>query len=57
MMSELSADLLDLLVCPSCRTKLAWAYEVAELACTGCGLAYPVREGIPILLVDQARRD
>jgi len=55
-MNEVSADLLDLLVCPSCHTKLAWAYEVAELACNGCGLAYPVREGIPILLVDQARQ-
>lgn len=56
-MSELPAELLDLLVCPSCHTKLALDYEASELECTGCSLAYPVRDGIPILLVDQARRD
>jgi hypothetical protein len=56
MMNEVPADLLELLVCPSCHTKLAWDYESAELACGGCSLAYPVRGGIPILLVDQARR-
>lgn len=55
-MSELPASLLEILVCPSCHTKLAWDYEASELACTGCGLAYPVRDGIPILLVDQARK-
>lgn len=57
-MSELPADVLEFLVCPSCHTKLAWDYEASELQCTntGCGLAYPVRGGIPILLVDEARR-
>jgi uncharacterized protein len=57
-MSELPAEVLELLVCPSCHTKLALDYEAAELVCTGagCGLAYPIRGGIPILLVDEARR-
>ena len=57
-MSELPAEVLELLVCPSCHTKLALDYEASELVCTGagCGLAYPVRGGIPILLVDEARR-
>lgn len=57
-MTELPADVLEFLVCPSCHTTLAWDYEAAELQCTnaGCGLAYPVRGGIPILLVDEARR-
>lgn len=57
-MSELPAEVLELLVCPSCHAALAWDYEASELACTGpdCGLAYPVRDGIPILLVDEARR-
>lgn len=57
-MNELPAELLELLVCPSCHAGLAWDYEASELVCTGpdCMLAYPVRDGIPILLVDEARR-
>lgn len=57
-MTEIPADVLAILVCPSCHTSLAWDYEAAELVCTnpGCGLAYPVRDGIPVLLVDEARR-
>lgn len=57
-MSDLPAEVLNLLVCPSCHTKLALDYEAHELVCNGgdCGLAYPIRDGIPILLVDEARR-
>ncbi|HRA75930.1 MAG TPA: Trm112 family protein [Propionicimonas sp.] len=57
-MSELPAEVLAILACPSCHQKLAWDYEAAELVCTAadCGLAYPVVDGIPVLLVDEARR-
>ncbi len=52
--------LLEILVCPQCRAALteAGTGEQPELVCTGddCGLAYPVRDGIPVLLVDEARR-
>ena len=56
-MSELPAELLEILVCPSCHTSLAWDYEASELVCTlpSCGLAYPVRDGIPVLLGYEAR--
>lgn len=55
-------DLLDILVCPSCKKpveqKAAEKGDNAEawLECTGsgCGLRYPVREGIPIMLIDEA---
>jgi uncharacterized protein YbaR (Trm112 family) len=51
--------LLEILACPNCHATLR-ADEVAqELACTNeatCGLIYPVREGIPIMLIDEARR-
>jgi len=46
--------LADLVACPECRAKLAVTAE--SLICTGqeCRLSYPVREGIPLLLVDEA---
>lgn len=57
-MSELDHEVLEFLVCPACHAPFSWDYEAAELVCTGpdCGLIYPVRGGIPILLVDEARR-
>jgi len=56
--SEIVPDVLELLVCPNCRGQLTWAYEASELICTNpeCGLAYPVRQGIPILVTDAARK-
>jgi uncharacterized protein len=56
-MNDLVPEVLDLLVCPNCRARLTWDYEASELVCTSpeCGLAYPVRGGIPILVIDEAR--
>lgn len=50
--------LLELLVCPACRAPLRADEAASELVCTSqsCGLAYPVRDDIPVLLVDEARR-
>jgi uncharacterized protein len=49
--------LLDALVCPvpECRKPFKVAEDESYLQCTGCGRIYPVRDGIPVLLVDQAR--
>ena len=47
-------DLLEILVCPACRQSLAVRDNGAALECAGCAKIYPVRDGIPILLVDQA---
>jgi len=46
--------LLEIIVCPNCRADLA--VEGEELVCSGCGFAYPVRDDIPVLLVDEARK-
>ncbi len=51
---KLDPVLLEIIVCPACRAGLEPQGE--ELVCTGCGLAYPVRDDIPVLLVDEARR-
>jgi uncharacterized protein len=57
---KLDPALLEILACPDCkaplRTDQADAETSTELVCTGCGLAYPVRDDIPVLLVDEARR-
>lgn len=53
---NLHPHLLELLACPSCHQTLAVDEEAEELVCTGCGLAYPVRDDLPVLLVDEARR-
>lgn len=50
---KLDPKLLEIIVCPACHADLA--VEGEELVCSGCGLAYPVRDDIPVLLIDQAR--
>ena len=54
----LSDELLAIIVCPDCHGELDPVETPAggELVCRACGLAYPVRDGIPVLLVDEARR-
>lgn len=51
---RIDPGLLEIIVCPACHADLR--LEGAELVCTGCGLAYPVRDDIPVLLVDEARK-
>ncbi len=53
---KLDAALLEILVCPDCKSALRVDDAASELVCTGCGLAYPVRDDIPVLLVDEARK-
>lgn len=54
---QLSPVLLEVAACPACHSSFAVDHERSELVCTNaaCALAYPVREGIPILLIDEAR--
>lgn len=48
--------LRDILVCPSCKGQLSFQQETQELLCPACRLAFPVRDGIPIMLQDEARK-
>lgn len=53
----LDSRLLEILRCPACTGDfLAPAEEPTELVCSSCGLHYPVRNGVPVLLVDEATR-
>lgn len=57
-MSAIESWLREILRCPACRSTLRDATSPAgepELACTGCSLAYRIDDGIPVLLVDEAR--
>lgn len=47
--------LLELLVCPVTKTALRYDSDAAELISEAAGLAYPIRDGIPIMLPEEAR--
>ncbi len=47
----LDPSLVELLACPACHGQLR---QEGGLVCTSCGLRYPVRDGIPVLLVEEA---
>lgn len=53
---DIDPKLLEILVCPVTRETLHYDRDAHELISTGAGLAYPVRDGIPIMLPDEARR-
>lgn len=47
--------LLDILVCPICKGKLVYRREAGELICKVDRLAFPIRDGIPVMLPEEAR--
>lgn len=54
---KIDPSLLEILACPNCHASLRVDEPAQELVCTAeaCGLAYPVRDDIPVLLIDEAR--
>ena len=55
-MADVDPNLLEILVCPLTKTPLVYDRERQELISRKAGLAFPVRDGIPIMFVDEARR-
>jgi len=53
--SEIDPKLLEILVCPLTKGPLRYDRQAQELISEEAGLAYPIRDGIPIMLVDEAR--
>lgn len=47
--------LLDILACPLCKGPLQWRRDAQALVCRADRLAFPVRDGIPVMLEDEAR--
>lgn len=52
----MDSKLLDILACPLCKGPLTWHRDVAVLVCRAERLAYPVRDGIPVMLEEEARK-
>jgi uncharacterized protein YbaR (Trm112 family) len=50
----LSPQLLAILVCPKCKGELEYRTTESSLVCPACRLRYPVRDDIPIMLIDEA---
>jgi uncharacterized protein YbaR (Trm112 family) len=48
--------LLEVLVCPVTRTALRYDQAAQELVSEAAGVAYPIREGVPVMLIEEARR-
>ncbi len=55
-MTEVDPKLLSLLVCPMSKLPLRYDRQAHELVNDGLGIAYPIRDGVPIMLVEEARR-
>jgi len=55
-MTEVDPKLLEVLVCPLTKTPLVYDRKAKELISKKAGLAFPIRDGIPIMLVEEARK-
>ena len=55
----ISQDLLDILACPACKAKVDLKPDGSGLKCVNpeCALVYPVRDDIPVMLVDEAKSE
>jgi uncharacterized protein YbaR (Trm112 family) len=49
-------ELLDILVCPKCKGEIRLTDKGDGLVCAACGLRYPIKDDIPVMLIDEAVR-
>ena len=54
--NDVDNKLLDILVCPLCKGPLLYKKPQAELICKPCRLAYPIKDDIPVMLEEEARK-
>ena len=52
----LSKELLDILACPQCKGGIELSGDGSWLVCTPCRLRYPIRDDIPVMLIDDAEK-
>lgn len=56
-MPLIKEELMEILVCPVDKSELKELTETSQLQCKKCGRKYPVKEGIPVMLIDEAEED
>ncbi|MEP1201515.1 MULTISPECIES: Trm112 family protein [unclassified Tateyamaria] len=56
MSTDADRKMLEALICPQTHATLRYDAEAQELVSDNAGLAYPIRNGIPVMLVDEARK-
>ena len=52
----IDTKLLEILACPSCKGDIEYDAKNEKIICIECGLKYPVRDGIPVMLVEEAEK-
>lgn len=50
----ISKELMDILACPACKAPVR--LEGLKIACSDCGYRYPIKDGIPVMLIDEAEK-
>ncbi|HIE64869.1 MAG: Trm112 family protein [Nitrospira sp.] len=51
---SIGRDLLDILACPKCKGEIHLNEKEDGILCVSCGLMYPIRNDIPVMLIDEA---
>jgi uncharacterized protein len=54
---EVSSKLIEMLVCPECKAPVKLTADREGLRCAGCHLIYPIRDGFPVMIKDEARSE
>jgi LSD1 subclass zinc finger protein len=54
---EVSSKLIEMLVCPVCKTPVKLTPDSQGLRCSTCCLIYPIRDGFPVMIKDEARSE
>lgn len=53
---KVDPEILEILVCPMTRTKLVYDEAAQELISEAAGVAYPIKRGVPVMLIEEARK-
>lgn len=55
-LSPINPELLEILVCPQCKGEIVYSSTNQNLTCSSCKLVYPIQNGIPVMIVEEAAK-